>query len=311
MVRWMQYVYAVYQEKSFSKAAARLYISQPSLSNAIKKAEKEIGFSIFDRSTVPIQLTELGQEYIRSIEIIMDAQKGLQNYVNDINELNAGNFTIGGTSLFASYIIPQFLFQFMEKYPKVHINLVEGARSELIEKLNVGEIDLLIDNMYFSNKMFESKHIYDEHLLLTVPKRFEVNLGLEKYAMTADDVRDGKHIGPKIKPVELNTFKDVPFIMQKVGNDSRIRAEYFCKEADFNPKIRLEPDGQITTYNATCTGLGASFTGDILVKHVPANNNILYYKLASKEATRMVRIYHKRNRYLPKAAKEFFKMVSE
>lgn len=311
MLRWMNYVYTVYKEKSFSKAAAKLYISQPSLSNAIKKAEKEIGFPIFDRSTVPIQVTELGQEYIRSIEMIMDVEKGLQNYVNDINELEEGHFSIGGTSLFVSYILPKFLFDFMEKYPKIKVKLVEGSRSELVEKLNIGEIDLLIDNMHFSSKVFERKMVYDEHILLTVPRRFEVNKGLEKYAMTAKDIRNDLHKDPNIKPIALDIFKDVPFIMQKVGNDSRIRAEYFCQEWQFSPKIRLEPDGQITTYTTTCAGLGASFSGDALIKNVPLNADVVYYKLASKEAYRTVNLYHKKNRYLPRAAQEFLKMVSQ
>ena len=62
MFQGMRYVYEVYKEMSFSRAAKNLYISQPSLSTAVKKAEDRIGFPIFDRSTSPIQLTELGRE---------------------------------------------------------------------------------------------------------------------------------------------------------------------------------------------------------------------------------------------------------
>ena len=89
MFQGMHYVYEVYKEMSFSKAARNLFISQPSLSAAVKKAEKQIGFPIFDRSSNHIQLTELGKEYIRSIEIIMDVETGFQNYINDMKELKA------------------------------------------------------------------------------------------------------------------------------------------------------------------------------------------------------------------------------
>ena len=82
MFQGMHYVYEVYKEMSFSKAARNLFISQPSLSAAVKKAEKQIGFPIFDRSSNHIQLTELGKEYIRSIEIIMDVETGFQNYID-------------------------------------------------------------------------------------------------------------------------------------------------------------------------------------------------------------------------------------
>ena len=64
MFRWKHYVYEIYKEKSFSKAAQNLYISQPSLSARLKKIEDKIGAPIFDRSTSPIRLTEIGQAYI-------------------------------------------------------------------------------------------------------------------------------------------------------------------------------------------------------------------------------------------------------
>ena len=67
MFKGMEYVYEVYREHSFSKAAQNLYVSQPSLSATIKRIENRIGFPIFDRSTTPIRLTECGEEYIKAV----------------------------------------------------------------------------------------------------------------------------------------------------------------------------------------------------------------------------------------------------
>ena len=64
MFRGMEYVYAVWKERSFSSAAKKLYISQPALSNSIKRVEDKVGTPLFDRSTSPIQLTDVGQEYL-------------------------------------------------------------------------------------------------------------------------------------------------------------------------------------------------------------------------------------------------------
>ena len=89
MFQGMNYVYEVYKEMSFSRAAKNLYISQPSLSAAVKKAETQIGFPVFDRSSNPIRLTELGREYIRSIESIMEVEQGFENYVRDMQELKS------------------------------------------------------------------------------------------------------------------------------------------------------------------------------------------------------------------------------
>ena len=70
MFQGMEYVYQVYKDKSFSKAAANLFISQPSLSANVKRVEKKVGFPIFDRSTKPLSLTECGKEYIQSVFIL-------------------------------------------------------------------------------------------------------------------------------------------------------------------------------------------------------------------------------------------------
>ena len=70
MLKYMDYAYAVYEEKSFTKAAEKLYISQPSLSLTIKKLEDELGFLIFDRSGKETTLTPLGEKYIQAIKEI-------------------------------------------------------------------------------------------------------------------------------------------------------------------------------------------------------------------------------------------------
>ncbi|MBP2659260.1 MAG: transcriptional regulator, LysR family [Firmicutes bacterium] len=83
MFKGKEYIYEVYKEKSFSKAAQNLYISQPALSAAIKKIERRLDCCIFDRSSNPVQLTEAGTEYVKSIEKIMDIEN--RNY--PLNEL--------------------------------------------------------------------------------------------------------------------------------------------------------------------------------------------------------------------------------
>ena len=71
MFQGMHYIYAVYKEGSFSKAAKSLFISQPSLSATVKRIEEKIGYPVFDRSTKPLQLTEPGVQYIRTVEKLM------------------------------------------------------------------------------------------------------------------------------------------------------------------------------------------------------------------------------------------------
>ena len=79
MFQGMEYVYEVYLEKSFSKAAEKLFISQPSLSANVKRVEHHIGYPIFDRSTKPLSLTECGVQYIKAVEKIKSIQMNLKD----------------------------------------------------------------------------------------------------------------------------------------------------------------------------------------------------------------------------------------
>ena len=106
MFQGMEYIYEVYKEKSFSKAAANLFISQPSLSANVKRIEKRIGYPIFDRSTKPLQLTECGEKYIQAVERIMDIQKNFSDFVQDWGELKTGSLSIGGSNFFLDTASP-------------------------------------------------------------------------------------------------------------------------------------------------------------------------------------------------------------
>ncbi len=309
MFQSMRYVYEVYKEMSFSKAAKNLYISQPSLSAAVKKVENQIGAPIFDRSSNPIRLTDLGREYIRSVEIILDVQSGFTNYVNDLEHMKSGSLVIGGTNFFISYVLPPFLSRFTEQYPQVRIQLVEGSTAELSDKLATGAVQLLLDNNVLPSDSFSRKVLLQEHLLMAVPGHFACNAAARPYALTAADVKAGAHLNSRIAPVPLGHFKDEPFLLLREGNNTRTRAMNICRQNHFEPKTKLELQQQITAYNLSCHGLGISFVGDTLVQNLPETNDLIFYKLDGADAVREVNLYYKRNRYVSKAVQAFWDMI--
>ena len=309
MFQGMDYVYEVYKERSFSKAAKNLFISQPSLSAAVKKAEQKIGFPIFDRSSSPIRLTELGKEYIRSIEIIMDVENGFRNYVQDTQDMQTGCVSIGGTNFYASYVLPPLLSRFTEKYHHIQVNLIEAYTTRLTDMLFSGTLDLLIDNQAMDPAIYGKRFFCEEHLLLVVPSHFVSNQPVRNYALTATDIRENRHLNSRIPPIPLETFQNDPFLLLKSGNDTRTRADKICHHARFTPKIRFELEQQITAYNLSRCGIGISFCGDTLICHMPEGQNLLYYKLDNRDAIRDVNFYYKRNRYMTKIINEFLNLI--
>lgn len=311
MFQGMRYVYAVYQEMSFSKAAKKMFLSQPNLSNSVRKVEERLGFPIFDRDTNPIRLTEPGREYIKAVEAILAVENGFASYLSDLGELKTGSLTIGGTNFFISYVLPPLLSRFTQRYPAIQVALVEGTTAELSEKLKAGGLDLLIDNSVMDPAAYGKKPLQTEHLLLAVPTRFPSTSRAEGYALDAAAVRAGKHLEEDFEPVPLDFFRDDPFLLLREGNDTRERAINICRADHFIPHIRLELEQQITAYNLSCQGMGISFLGDSLIRSVPSAQGLLFYKLDHPDAVREVRLYYGKNRYLSRAATAFLDMVGE
>ena len=144
MLNEMKYVYEVYKEKSFSKAAKKLFISQPALSNMVRKAEKEMGAPIFDRSTIPLTVTKEGAYYIRTVEKILFLERNLERYFQDIAGLQGGTLALGGASYFCSFVYPDLIARFQTKYPQVTIDLTEGNTRELKAGLENESLDLVL-----------------------------------------------------------------------------------------------------------------------------------------------------------------------
>ena len=308
MFHGMEYVYEVYKEKSFSQAAHNLFISQPSLSAAVKKAEEKIGYPIFDRSTKPLTLTECGKAYIRAVESILSVQADFSNYVNDLGELKNGTLVLGGSSLFSSWILPQLMEKFHEEYPHVKISLIEENTVKLEKLLQDGNIDLVLDNSILSTTVFSNCIFQEERLLLAVPEAFAINQELTEYQISMDQIRSGAFKNEDVPPVPLNHFSRESFVLLKPANDTRKRALALCHLYGFVPKTIFEMDQQQTAYYVTCSGFGISFVSDTLIAKGADMPGVIFYKLDGENSRRNLLFYWKKERYFSKAMQEFLRI---
>ena len=311
MFVWKKYVYEVYKERSFTKAAQKLYISQPSLSARIKKIEEIIGEPLFDRSTTPLQLTEVGKVYIEAAEEITQIEQRVENYINDLAGLKTGNLAVGASTLFAAYVVPSLITQFNQKFPDVHIQLIEGNTAELEEMLGSNALDFVIDNYHYDSILYNKELYCEENILLAVPKHFAVNEELGMYQLSYKNIKNKNYLSRKYPAVPLGRFADLPFIMLTQGNDTRTRGDRLCRNVGFKPNIVLEFNQQSTAYMASSTQLGATFISDILVSQLPTFENLVYYKLDGEEAKRKVFFYYKTHKYKTRVMEEFIRMMHE
>lgn len=138
-----KYLYTVYKLKSVSLAAKELYISQPALSAAIKKAEDALGAPIFNRKTLPFSLTPEGKIYMESVEkMLLLAQETAQR-IRDIQQVRGGTLRIGTSTHLSFYVIPKILKVFHSAYPHVDINITVTDTDELYDLLKKETADLI------------------------------------------------------------------------------------------------------------------------------------------------------------------------
>lgn len=311
MFTWKKYVYEVYRERSFTKAAQNLYISQPSLSARIRKIEEGLGVPLFDRSTSPLQLTEAGRVYIEAAEEIYKIEQRVENYMNNLNNLETGHLALGGSNLFSAYILPPLVTKFKQRFPHVTIDVTEGNTSRLEELLGNNSLDFVIDNYHYDHLLYDRELYCSEDILLAVPKNAAVNGKLTGYQLSYDDVKNQAYLRQEQPPVPLEAFCELPFIMLSTGNDTRTRGERLCREAGFSPNIILELSQQSTAYMAASTQLGATFISDILVRQLPSFETLVYYKLGGEPAKRQVYFYYKTHKFKTRVMEEFITLIHE
>lgn len=304
MFKNKEYVLTVYNEGGFTKAAEKLYISQPSLSATIKRIEDKIQAPIFDRSCSPIALTEIGKKYVQHALEEQQIEQDFCRYVADYTQLLTGTVKIGGSSLFSSFLLPKMISEFKRSFPKINFEIFENNSINLIDKLNAGELDVVIDNAVIDSENIVNKIYTSEMILLAVPKNFSINDKISSFRLSSGDVKRNKHKSDKIC-IDLNCFKDQPFILLNPQNDTGARAIKLFKKHNISPQISFTLDQQVTAFNASCSGLGVSFVSDTLIKQLDFNSDLYFYRLNDKEIKRNIFFYQKKNKYSSLACNKF------
>lgn len=305
MFHGMEYVWTVWQERSFSLAAKKLYISQPALSNSIKRIEEKVGSPLFDRSTSPIRLTAVGEEYIRATERILAVEEDFSHYIADVQGLKSGRMALGAGAVVSSFLLPPLLSRFKERYPDIEVRVEECSEGQLKQLLASGSIDLALDNSAFPSAMFERVLLQTEHLILAVPSSWEVNRSLLFCRQSVENIISGDYLRPQFPTVPLDRFRDSPFLMLEQGDDNHLRSTALCARYGFTPKPILTVNQQLTAFNMVCAGLGAAFISDTLIRSSRYQGNAVFYKVGGEEARRDICFYYKRNRYLPLCVRRF------
>ncbi len=302
----MNYVYEVYRQRSFSRAAKKLFVSQPALSNTVKRVEKNLGTQIFDRSTIPLTVTEAGAYYIRSIESIMQINRNIDAYFEDIRDLKTGSLAIGGSAYFCSFVLPAMIARFHRKHPGIQIDLFEGNVRELNRYLRDERVDLVIETSDYEGECQIRSFPYRmEHSILAVPEACPLNRDLREYQLQEAEILDGSFLSQERAPVPLELFRDSPFVGMRPGNDMFVRAAAICRNAGFELVPVIMVDQILTGLNIAANGVGNFIVRSDAVRYYPMREKLVFYKLGDPLEARQVSFLCKQDRYLTAAMRGF------
>jgi len=141
-INQLQYALALSKHGNFKRAAEKLNISQPALSLQIQKLEEEVGFKLFNRNTVPIQVTQDGKLFLVKTQEVISGVKQLQNFTSEIMEDYSGRLTVGIIPTLAPFLVPLFVQSIERDYPSLQLEIQEQITEKVVNNVRNGDLDV-------------------------------------------------------------------------------------------------------------------------------------------------------------------------
>lgn len=228
--------YVVAKNKHMTKASEELHISQPAISQSIKKLEDELGGTLFLRSNKGMELTAEGEMFYEYVKGALELINNAENEFTSFKDLSKGDIKIGCSTTLTKLILVDTLKEFHEEYPNINISITNDLTSNLINDLKLGKLDFVI---------FNESNIK------------ETNLNLEKIK----ELKQGFIYNPDYFKDDINTFEDLnkyPLILQKEESNSRKLLDSIALNNNVKliPKMEVVSQELITEFTNIGLGIG-------------------------------------------------------
>lgn len=229
--------YVVAKNKHMTRASEELHISQPAISQSIKKLEDQLGGTLFLRSNKGMELTEEGKMFYEYVKGALELIGNAENEFTSFKDLSKGEIKVGCSTTLTKLILMDALENFHKDYPNININIVNGLTCNLINDLKLGKLDFVI---------FNESNVKEN------------NLYLEKIK----ELKQGFVYNPDYYTDNVKTFSDLnklPLILQNGDSNSRKLLDYIALQKHLKLIPRMEVVSQELISEFTNIGLGVGF----------------------------------------------------
>ncbi len=244
-IHQLRYFVAVAEEGSFSHAAAREHVSQPSLSQQIQKLEAELGQQLFDRLPRAVVLTEAGRRLLEYARNILTSLADARRFVAALDHEVAGRLSVGAIPSIALYVLPRLIARFERAYPKVTFELFEDTTEKLAQRLEDGSLDVVLASSGDETPTLAQHSLGKEALLMLLPE---------------------KHRLAQRKTIKWSDLAAEKFLLLHEVHSLAITVRRLLAANHLKPELVLQ-GAQLTTIAAmVAAGLGVTVVPEMMVR---------------------------------------------
>ncbi|MED0672267.1 LysR family transcriptional regulator [Aneurinibacillus aneurinilyticus] len=282
-LRQLEYFRSVCQELHFTRAAEKIGISQPSLSQQIRLLEHEIGTPLFDRIGKKTALTESGRLLLKYTQNIFHELEQAQAAIKELNGLQRGSISIGTLLTVENYLIPPTLLNFHRLYPAIKISVLGLRTGDIRKNLLENKLDIGIVFLPMEDSELETISLYKEELALAVPNG---------HSLEGEDA------------VDLEVLRTIPSILLPETYFVRQLINKSCSNLGFLPQPIFEITTMESLINMVVKGVGVTILPKPYLECLN-NNKIRVIPILNSNLVREVGIVYRKDKYMSAAIRIF------
>ena len=298
-----EYFLAIVEEGSLTRAAEKLYISQPSLSQYLKRLETTLGVELFDHSSSPLKLTYTGELYYRHVLDEKKADDALMHQFETIRNQEGSSIRLGIALWRGACFLPEIFPEFHRKYPSIHIELHEGNSQKLEADLMNNRTDIAVLNLHpsMNYEKMTCLPIFDEKILLAVPTE---NDYVRKLLQNCP-WKDGYPV------CSLEILNHIPFISSKSRQNITHTVDYVLSKYQMDVKPILYTENLTTAINLVEKGVGCVFVPEEGSHICQRAGHVTYLWLDNPDLIWSLGLMYRKGSYIPKLVQTFIDEVMD
>ncbi len=301
------YIKTIAEEKNITRAAEKLHVAQPSLTQCVQRIEKELNSPLFYRQKSGLILTDAGNLYYQMACQVLEIWDSFSKQIDNMQQITKGSLTIGASWYNTILILTSFLPIYAKKYSQVEVHLQEKNSTELERLLALGEVDLILAHQY-PEKLSIRKN-FDSKRLVHIPLLKEPFCAVvsKKYSISSGNEREATHF----PMINLEELASVPYV--RFNDNQRIRhiSDFLLEEAAICPPVAVSTYGFPSAFELVSQGMGFTFLPEYYIRRFVSDiSSVRVYSLPQSYAaywTTSICYYH--SDYMPVTVVRFLEMI--